>query len=124
MRYPLSAVVAVVLLTGPAWADEDAAVQAVEKDAAQRRDGVQRRAELVAHVGKKMAFEFRSALQKIRLVVQLGVQRHDPAVGFLKLGPQRQHERLVLLKCRLGRVGGPAHGALTTTTVASSRPRE
>ena len=54
-----------------------------------------------------------------RLVVELGVQRHHAAVGFVELLAQRDDVRLARREQRL-QVGG--HQA-TTTTVASSRPR-
>ena len=62
------------------------AVDAVEQEARQREDRVQRRAELVAHVGQEARLQSRSArLELVGLLVELGVERDDAAVGVLEL---------------------------------------
>ena len=74
------------------------AVHAIEqqpRDAQRRPDGG---AELVAHVGEKAALELRGLQQLLGLLVQLGIQRDDPAVGLLDLFAQR----LDFLAQRLG----------------------
>ena len=54
-----------------------------------------------------------------RLVVELGVQRQDSAIGFFEFLAQRDDVRLARREQRL-QVGGHQP---TTTTVASSRSR-
>ena len=61
------------------------AVDAVEQQPGEREDRVQRRAELVAHVGQEARLHLVGAAQVGRLLVELGVERDDAAVGVLQL---------------------------------------
>ena len=61
------------------------AVDAVQQDAGQRQDRVERRAELVAHVGEEARLHLRGPAEVVGLLVQLGVEGHDAAVGVVQL---------------------------------------
>ena len=61
------------------------AVAARQQQARQRQDRVQRRAELVAHVGRKLRLHLVGAPQVVGPLVELGIQRDDAAVGVLQL---------------------------------------
>src|SRR5690606_6345769 len=120
------------------------AVQALQQDAGERRDRIERRAELVAHVGEEAALQLGGMAQLLGAILQLGVERHHPLVGFGELGLERcqlpglalrQREQLVageprrVVDARRLRVGhaaalrSPATPRRATSTVTSSRPR-
>ena len=91
-----------------------------------RQDGVQRGAELVAHVGEEARLHLGGAAQVVGLLVQLGVERHHAAVGVLQLAVElgqlllrgassssRAVQQLLVLPCAPPRAGlrasaGPA----------------
>ena len=60
------------------------AVRAIQQQAAQRQNGVQRRAELVAHIGQKPRLQFVGAAQVIGFFVQFRIQRHHAAIGVFQ----------------------------------------
>ena len=61
------------------------AVAPVEQEAGQAQDRVQRRAELVAHVREEAGLQVRDPLQDLGVLVELGVEGDDAAVGLLQL---------------------------------------
>ena len=101
----------------------------------QAEDRVHRRAELVGHVREEARLQLVGAAEMIRLLVELGVERDDAAVGVLELAievhellllalqiVERAEQRLVLLldlfdqaggllaRERLGDLPGPSDG--------------
>ena len=61
-------------------------IGAIAQQAAQERQyRVQRRAELVAHVGQEFRLQFIGAAQVIGLFIQFGVERHHAAIGIFQL---------------------------------------
>jgi len=71
-------------------------VGALEQEARERADRVERRAELVAHVGEEAALGLVGAAQEVGALLELGVQRHHAAVGVLQLAVDVQHLVLAL----------------------------
>src|SRR5580704_17022047 len=69
-------------------------IHPVDQDLTQSQNRIQRRAEFVAHIGQKMAFQFGSALQKVGLVVQFRIEGYDPTVGFIQLPVELRQLRL------------------------------
>ena len=80
----------------PALLRGERAVAVVEQERRQRQHRVQRRAELVAHVRQKARLELVGAPQRIRLLVELGVERDHAAVGVLELGVEARQLLLAL----------------------------
>ena len=74
-------------------------VQPVKKDLAQSHDRIQWSPELVAHIGEKVTFEFRSMLQEVRFLVQFSVKRHDAAVRLVQFVVQLR--KFILLDAQL-----------------------
>ena len=64
------------------------AVECVEQQPGQRQDGVQRRAELMAHIGQEARLEFVGAAQMIGLLVELRIERDHAAIGVFQLAVQ------------------------------------
>ena len=60
------------------------AVGAVQQQPRQRQDRVQRRAELVAHVGQEVRLQLVGPPQMVGPLVQFGIQRDDAAIGVLQ----------------------------------------
>ena len=52
------------------------------------------RPEFVAHVGKKMALQLGRSLQKISLVVQFRIERHDSTIGLVEFFVELRQLRL------------------------------
>jgi hypothetical protein len=80
----------------PALLRGERALAVVEQERRQRPHRVQRRAELVAHVRQKARLELVGAPQRVRLLVELGVERDDAAVGVLELGVEAGQVLLAL----------------------------
>ena len=72
---------------------------AVEEQFGQGDDRVQRRAQLVAHVGQEARLALVGVAQAIGAVVELGVEGHDAAVGAVELAVEA--EQLVLARADL-----------------------
>ena len=72
---------------------------AVEEQLGQGHDRVQRRAQLVAHVGQEARLALVGVAQAIGAVVELGVEGHDAAVGAVELAVEA--EQLVLARADL-----------------------
>ena len=104
------------------------------RSARQRQDRVQRRAELVAHVRQEARLQLVGAPQVIGLLVELGVERDDAAVGVLQLAVEarpappgaarsslERAEQLLVLLADLRRMG--LCGAACASARASARRR-
>src|SRR4029077_20460531 len=97
-------------------------IQAAYENLRDARDGGERRAKFMAHVGQEPALELRRLAQLHGVFIELGIQGHDPLVGFRQL--RFEHGELGLLFCdqRAQRLNLAAHdGIPTTRTVTSSR---
>ena len=67
---------------------------AVEQEPAQRQDRIQRRAELMAHVGEEFRFQLVGAPQVVGLFIQFRVERDDAAIGVFEFPVQLGKFRL------------------------------
>ena len=63
-------------------------IGAIEKNARQREDRVQRRSELVAHIREEARFHFIRAAQMIRLLVQFSIERNHATIRIVELAVQ------------------------------------
>ena len=83
----------------------------VEQQPRQRQDRVQRRAELVAHVGQEARLQLVGAAQVVGLLVELGVQRDHAAVGVLQLAVEPRRARPGARAARRARAAAPGSAA-------------
>ena len=68
----------------------------VEQQLGQPENGVERGAEFVAHVRQEPGLEVAHPLERVGLLLQLGVQGDDPAVGLLQLAVHFDHPSLAV----------------------------
>ena len=64
----------------------------VQQEAGKRQDRVQRRAELVAHVGEEARLQVRDPLQDLGILVQFGVEGDHAPIRLVQLAPVQLHE--------------------------------
>jgi hypothetical protein len=112
---------AALSMNGPgAPARRQVAVHAVQQQLGQRADRGQRRAQLVAGVRQEARLHFVGAAQALGLVLDLGVQGDDAAVGVFQFA--RQSQQVFLALAQLGQGRRPVRGSAAALRGRSWRP--